>query len=123
MTATKPGKWRIKSGSFCGRLDVFIRSSKNYQPMANLERLAAKMICIGFDGPEVTAEARRLLERGAGAVVLFKRNFQSARQFVDLCATLKRAAGDRPLAICIDHEGGRVVRLGEPFTQIPSMRA
>jgi beta-N-acetylhexosaminidase len=91
--------------------------------MANLQRLAAKMICIGFDGPEVTAEARRLIQRGAGAVVLFKRNFETAQQFVELCATLKRAAGDRPLAVCIDHEGGRVVRLGEPFTQIPSMRA
>jgi beta-N-acetylhexosaminidase len=91
--------------------------------MPKLERLAAKMICIGFDGFEVTDDARRLIDRGVGAICLFKRNFHSGQQFADLCANLKQLAGDRPLAICIDHEGGRVVRLGEPFTPIPSMRA
>jgi beta-N-acetylhexosaminidase len=90
--------------------------------MGALEQAAAKMFCVGFDGTSVTPEIRRLVERGASGVVLFGRNVQSAEQVAELCADLKSIAG-RPLLICVDQEGGRVMRLREGFTRVPSMRA
>lgn len=89
--------------------------------MSELERLAAGMLCIGFDGTSATKHAESMLDRGIGAVVLFKRNVESPGQLAELCAGLKRRAG-HPLLICVDQEGGRVMRMREPFTIIPSMR-
>jgi beta-N-acetylhexosaminidase len=80
------------------------------------------MICAGFTGTSVPRDMVDLIRRGIGGAVLFKRNFANAQQLADLCAELKRIA-DRPFLICIDHEGGRVTRLGPPFTRIPPMRA
>src|SRR5581483_6807769 len=58
---------------------------------------------------------------GVRCVILFKRNVEDAAQVQDLCANLKRRAGDS-LAMTIDHEGGRVLRLRGEFTDIPSAR-
>jgi beta-N-acetylhexosaminidase len=88
----------------------------------DLERSIARMFCIGFSGTEVTPAARDLIARGAGAVVLFARNVESPAQVAELCGELKSMAG-RPLLTCIDQEGGRVRRLRDGFTHIPSMRA
>jgi beta-N-acetylhexosaminidase len=90
--------------------------------MSELERAAAKMFCVGFDGVAVTPAIRRLIELGVSGVILFGRNVKSAEQVAKLCAELKSIAA-RPLIICIDQEGGRVRRLREGFTPIPSMRA
>jgi beta-N-acetylhexosaminidase len=90
--------------------------------MSEIERAAARMFCVGFDGTSVTPAIRRLIERGVSGVVLFGRNVESAEQVAALCTELKRIAG-RPLLICVDQEGGRVMRLREGFTTIPSMRA
>ncbi|HWP40277.1 MAG TPA: beta-N-acetylhexosaminidase [Tepidisphaeraceae bacterium] len=80
------------------------------------------MICIGFDGKTIAPHVVSLLDRGVGAVVLFRRNVESPRQFAALCAELKRRAA-HPLPIAIDQEGGRVMRLrGGGFTPVPSMR-
>ncbi|CAI7776655.1 unnamed protein product [Closterium sp. NIES-54] len=59
---------------------------------------------------------------GAGGVILFSRNFSDPRQLASLCADLKRAAFPRRLLIMVDQEGGRVTRLGPPFTCIPAAR-
>ena len=90
--------------------------------MSDLQRVAARMFCVGFAGTRVPARMRELIDRGVGAATLFKRNFENAGQFIELCAELKRLAG-RPFLTSIDQEGGRVIRLGPPFTQVPSMRA
>ena len=65
----------------------------------DLERAAAKMFCVGFDGTSVTPTVRRLIERGVSGVVLFGRNIESAKQVATLCADLKSIAG-RPVLIC-----------------------
>jgi beta-N-acetylhexosaminidase len=91
-------------------------------PAIELERAAARMVCIGFDGTTIPADVDALLRRGAGGVVFFSRNVASPEQFADLAADLKDRAG-RPLLTSIDQEGGRVQRLREPFTIIPPMRA
>lgn len=89
--------------------------------MSALEQAAAKMFGVGFGGMRVPDEMRRLIGRGVGGAILFRRNFENGEQFADLCAELKRCA-ERPFFTGIDHEGGRVVRLGLPFTAVPSMR-
>jgi beta-N-acetylhexosaminidase len=85
------------------------------------QRVVARMFAVGFPSTETTPDMRDLIDRGLGGAVLFKRNFADGQRFADLCAQLKTLAG-RPFITCIDQEGGRVTRLGKPFTQIPSMR-
>jgi beta-N-acetylhexosaminidase len=89
--------------------------------MSDLERAVARMFCVGFAGTSIPVEMRQLIDRGVGGAVLFRRNFTDAQQFADLCSELKCHAG-RPFFSSIDQEGGRVIRLGAPFTQVPSMR-
>lgn len=80
------------------------------------------MFGVGFHTPTVPPEIDSLLARGVSSVILFSRNVEYPAQVRDLCADLKNRAG-RPLMIGIDQEGGRVRRLRDGFTEIPSMRA
>ncbi len=66
-------------------------------------------------------ERDRLQHPLVGGVILFSRNFKSARQVSALCAEI-RALGRPELLICVDHEGGRVQRFREGFTAIAPMR-
>jgi beta-N-acetylhexosaminidase len=91
--------------------------------MTNLEQAATKMVCAGFHGTSIPAELDDLIGRGVGGIVFFSRNVASPQAFADLAADLKDRAKGRPLLTCIDQEGGRVMRLREPFTIIPPMRA
>jgi beta-N-acetylhexosaminidase len=90
--------------------------------MDELERSVARMFCIGFDGYTLPPETERLIARGVSSAVLFGRNVASPRQVAELCKGLKTGAG-RPFLTCIDQEGGRVRRLRDGFTHVPSMRA
>ena len=73
---------------------------------------------------------RSIRESGLGGVILFdrdiltggRRNIASPEQLVELTAALREAAGDRPLLIAVDQEGGRVARLGpdDGFPATPS---
>lgn len=77
---------------------------------------------VGFDGHAVTPEAIDMLRRGAFGAILFARNYADREQLRSLCATLK-GADDRPIAVAVDHEGGRVQRFRGPgFTETPPMR-
>src|SRR5688500_17256099 len=89
--------------------------------MNDLKQLAARMVGIGFGGDSLTADARALIGRGVRNVIFFSRNVTSPLQFASLVADVKSAAAD-PLMTSIDQEGGRVMRLREPFTPVPSMR-
>jgi len=88
----------------------------------DLRQMAAKMFGFGFDGPDLTEDGRKLLKRGAGAVILFSRNIETPAQVARLNAQIKNRV-DRPVPIGVDQEGGRVMRLREGFTGVPSMRA
>ena len=90
--------------------------------MSELEHAAARLFCVGFTGTSVPPEMQSLLDRGVAGATLFKRNFQTGPQFADLCAELKTRA-NRPFLTSVDQEGGRVVRLAEPFTPLPAMRS
>src|SRR5687768_12628112 len=85
-------------------------------------RLAAGMICAGFT-PENRNVIDELIDHGLGAVILFSRNITAGpQQVAELVGKLKGRAGGRRLLVAIDHEGGRVSRMREGFSAIPSMR-
>ena len=87
----------------------------------NLDRLAASLLIVGFDGTEPPKETLDLIDRGVGGAILFKRNIEAPREVAGLCARLKLHAG-RPFLLSVDQEGGRVARLREGFSPIPPMR-
>jgi beta-N-acetylhexosaminidase len=74
---------------------------------------------LGFHGTSLPLELAEYLAGGLAGVVLYQRNFQSAKELRDLTAEIRRAAG-RPVLIGIDQEGGSRFALGEPFTSWPS---
>jgi beta-N-acetylhexosaminidase len=86
-----------------------------------LETAAARMICAGFHEQALPSSLREPLDRGLGFVVLFARNVASPSQVRQLTDDIRDASG-RPIPICVDQEGGRVRRLRDGFTPIPSMR-
>lgn len=83
--------------------------------------LAARMVAVGIDGTTLSDGGCRLLNRGVGFVVLFARNIHTPRQVADFIGEIKNCA-PRTVGLCVDQEGGRVRRLRDGFTHVPSMR-
>ena len=81
---------------------------------------------IGFDGFEASTDAKRLIrDYGVGHVILFARNVDSPEQVAGLVRELQecaRLAGhETPLLMAVDQEGGRVARMGPPWTVWPRL--
>lgn len=88
----------------------------------DLRRAIGRLLCIGLPGPSIEVSTReQLVALCAGTVVLFRRNFESVDQLRALTAEL-HALPSRPL-VAVDHEGGRVQRLNDPFTRFPPAAA
>lgn len=92
--------------------------------LADRKRRAGQRLVIGFAGPAVDDDLRRVVReiRPAG-FVLFARNVEEPSQVRELnreLASLCDAA--YPALLCVDQEGGRVQRLREPATVWPPMR-
>jgi beta-N-acetylhexosaminidase len=81
-----------------------------------------QLLMVGIPGPTLDRSThRKLVEIGPSGVILFRRNVQDPAQLSRLCGAVHRL---RPgVLIAIDHEGGRVTRLPEPFTAFPPARA
>lgn len=87
-----------------------------------IEEKIGQMIIAGFEGKKITDKIKKIvLDMHIGGLILFSRNFETPQQVGALCNDLqnlaKSSSAKIPLFISIDHEGGRVIRLGEPFTQ------
>ncbi|QDG50037.1 beta-N-acetylhexosaminidase [Persicimonas caeni] len=87
-----------------------------------------QLLVVGFHGadeepPEAIAEA--LSTGKIGGVILFRRNVDTVEQVCALNTRVHELAAEAPEApfVAVDQEGGRVVRLKEPLTPIPPMRA
>ena len=77
-------------------------------------------IMMDLRGPAIDADEREmLLHPLVGGVILFTRNFVSVDQVAALCADI-HALREPHLLIAVDHEGGRVQRFREGFTQVPA---
>jgi beta-N-acetylhexosaminidase len=80
----------------------------------SLRQMAGQRIVFGFDGTSAPERLLKRIRRGeAGGVILFKRNISSRSQLRSLTKSLQDAvpAGDPPLIVSIDQEGGLVKRL------------
>jgi beta-N-acetylhexosaminidase len=97
---------------------------KNWWKGRTLEEALGQLFMVGIAGPRFSGDAEFLLKKiRAGGFILFKRNFEEPRQLAALCRRLQTGALEAqglPLFVAIDQEGGRVLRLGPPFTQIPA---
>lgn len=93
-----------------------------------LHQLIGQLLVVGFEGndeqpPQAVADA--LSAGQVGGVILFRRNIQSVEQVAALNARIHELAAGAVATpfVAVDQEGGRVVRLKEPLTPIPPMRA
>src|SRR5438128_1906338 len=90
--------------------------------MHSTELLAARMVGAGFDGHSPPDDLAGLARRGVRTFILFKRNVASPAQVQDLGRALKSLCVDGRAMVTVDQEGGRVRRLRDGFTDVPSMR-
>jgi len=85
-----------------------------------LRRMIGRVLMVGVPGVELDEKTRSTLRRlHAGGVILFRRNIGTPSQLAALCREVHELPA-RPL-VGIDHEGGRVLRVGPPFTAFPPM--
>lgn len=103
-----------------------------FNPFSNdpndIQKAIGQLLVVGFQGsdehpPEAIQDA--LGEGKIGGVILFRRNVATLEQVLRLNSAIHDAARDAiaPPFVSLDQEGGRVVRLREPLTPIPPMRA
>ena len=96
-----------------------LRQGSGQASRFTLHEQIGRLLFVGIPGPVLDAATRRTLEElHVGGVVLFRRNVGTPAEISALTAAL-HALPSQPL-VAIDHEGGRVLRLGEPFTQFPA---
>lgn len=88
----------------------------------SLKKTIGSLLVVGFEGPKLGDSVFNFLQQwDLGGVILFKRNIEDLEQLRELNASIYRAAKQPPM-VSVDHEGGRVFRLPEPFTIFPTMR-
>lgn len=85
---------------------------------------AGQLSIAGFSGHTIPAELKALArEFDLGGVIFFARNVESPEQVAELSREAQELAGEIPLWVSVDQEGGRVARLKSPFTEWPPMQA
>src|SRR5918994_1083359 len=90
--------------------------------LRDVRRHAGQLAIAGFAGHAIPAELRALAhEFDLGGIILFARNVESPEQVADVARQAQSLAGELPLWVSVDQEGGRVARLKAPFTVWPPM--
>ena len=79
-------------------------------------------VMMDLRGTQLQEDERDMLRHPlTGGLIFFSRNFESADQIGKLVEEI-HSIQDRRLLICVDHEGGRVQRFRDGFTNLPPMR-
>ena len=91
----------------------------------SLPELLGQMMIISVNGTKLIDETKDLIrELHLGGIIFFKENYVNRNQLRRFCKELQETAQNTinsiPLFISVDQEGGRIIRLNAPFTQIPS---
>lgn len=85
-----------------------------------LEHKIGQLLIIGVQGTQIDGAAREALEEiQPGGVLLDGQNIESAQQVVELTSTIRSIVKVPPL-IAVDQEGGRVDRLKQIYSPMPS---
>ena len=86
------------------------------------EEKVGQLLVAGIEGAVPGSDAEYALQTvKVGGVILFGSNVQSAEQLASLNNALKeRNAGNLPLLLCVDEEGGTVSRMPPEVTDLPS---
>ncbi|MGA1826069.1 MAG: beta-N-acetylhexosaminidase [bacterium] len=93
----------------------------------SLHELVGQMMIIGIRGARLDRETEDLLyDVHPGGIILFRENYENYNQLKRFCSDIQGVARNWPhsipLFISVDQEGGRVIRLPSPFSQVPSAR-
>ena len=90
----------------------------------SLPQLCGQLLVVGFEGSSIPQDLACDLAAGLRAgVILFRHNMPSLTSTWKLTRQIVSSVDSRlPPLICIDQEGGRVTRLPEPISALPSMR-
>jgi len=87
--------------------------------VTDLETLVGEQLVFGLAGPKLTdADIKLFQETHAAGLILYRRNFESPEQHTKLLEELESAI-ERRLLVTTDHEGGRIVMLGQGTTIFP----
>lgn len=79
-----------------------------------------KLFFTGLDGLELSnGEANFIRDYQLGGVILFSKNYENRAQLKKLTSSLKEINPN--ILIAVDHEGGRVQRFRNDFTEFPAM--
>ncbi|RJP86267.1 MAG: beta-N-acetylhexosaminidase [Desulfobacteraceae bacterium] len=92
------------------------------------DQMTGQRLMVGFDGTEFNTDLEFLIGTlKVGGIILFARNIENPNQLARLCTAIQdhaRYAGQPPVFIAIDQEGGTVARLRQPhFREFPGIPA
>ncbi|MCZ6806251.1 MAG: beta-N-acetylhexosaminidase [Deltaproteobacteria bacterium] len=92
--------------------------------VSELEQLAGSVMVCGFPGVEAPSEIRSwLADDSVAGLILFKRNIDDVQQTAELITSCTATQDPSlPILVCVDQEGGRVARFGDPILKLPAMR-
>jgi len=89
----------------------------------SIEEKIGQMIIYGINEENVTNRLKRMIkDYKIGGIILYKKNYKTSEELVNLVNELKDANKDNklPLFISIDQEGGRVNRIPPEIKNLPS---
>jgi beta-N-acetylhexosaminidase len=92
-----------------------------------IQKKVAQFLIVGFPGTKLEGSTlHSLMRMGVGGIILFKENYESPDQLVELTNALQKNIQtstylNMPLWIAVDQEGGRVQRFKAPFTILPPL--
>ncbi len=86
--------------------------------------MAGNVIVCGFAGTEAPPQIRAWLrDEAVAGLILFKRNIDDLHQAAALIASCVEGTDPaNSILVCVDQEGGRVARFGEPILRLPAMQ-